>query len=87
MYVYFLSTEDCKDGGGVLCLDVCVCVCVCVCVESALGNDNLSLICNMHFVDIVGCNSYLRNGFHGSYKCATQFIGLYWKEYNFSMKK
>ena len=26
-------------------------------------------------------------GFHWSYKCETQFIGLYWKEYNLSMNK
>jgi hypothetical protein len=28
-------------------------VCVCVCVESALGTNNLSFICNMHFVNTV----------------------------------
>jgi hypothetical protein len=59
VYVYFLTTEDCK-GGGMSYVWVCVCVCVCmyVCVESTLGNDSLSFVCNMHFVDIVGCNFY-----------------------------
>jgi len=70
-------------------LGLCVCVCVCVCGGGVqlleITFCHSCVPCSLWTLWVYNCSH--PNGFHGSHKCAAQFIGLYWKKYNFSLNK